>query len=101
MPRSALHYSAKRLFQFRVVEGRASNARRVCEERIVTFKAPSSEHAWRTAQRLGLADEFKYQNDSGGTVHFEYVGIMELLRLGAERSGPQEVWYEIVERLKP
>ena len=26
---------------------------------------------------------------------------MELLHLGIERSGPEEVWYDIVERLKP
>ncbi len=101
MPRSALQYSAKLLFQFRIVAGRVSNARRVCEERIVTFKALSSEQAWKRAQRLGLADQFAFQNDSGGTVHFEYVGIMELLQLGPERSGPEEVWYDIVERLKP
>ena len=101
MPRSARDYSAKLLFQFRVVAGRASNARRVCEECIVTFKASSAEEAWKRAQRLGSVHEFEYQNDSGGTVHFEYVGIMELLHLGVERSGPEEVWYDIVERLKP
>jgi hypothetical protein len=101
MPRSARHYSAKLLFQFRVVSGRKSNLRRVCEERIVTFKAASSEQAWAVANRLGRADELTYRNDSGGTVHFEYVGIMELLHLGLERSGPAEVWYDIVERFKP
>jgi hypothetical protein len=101
MPKSALHFSAKLLFQFRVVSGRTSNRRRVCEERIVTFRARSSEEAWQTANSLGRADHFKYQNDTGGTVHFEFVGIMELLHLGAERSGSAEVWYDIVERLDP
>jgi len=100
MPRS-LHFSAKLLFQFRVVARRKSNLRRTCEERIVTFKAPTAERAWETANRLGRADEFTYRNDFGGTVHFEYVGIMELLHLGVERSGPAEVWYDIVERFKP
>jgi hypothetical protein len=74
---------------------------RTCEERIVTFKAPSAERAWQKAQSLGLAHQFEYRNDSGGTVHFEYVGIMDLLHLGSERSGPEEVWYDIVDRLKP
>ena len=101
MPRSAQHYSAKLLFQFRVVSGRKSNLWRLCEERIVTFKARSSERAWQIANRMGQADAFAFQNDSGGTVHFEYVGIMELLHLGLERSGPAEVWYDIVERFKP
>ena len=101
MPRPAQHYSAKLLFQFRVVSGRRSNLRRICEERIVTFKAPSSEQAWQIASRMGKADAFTYQNDSGGRVHFEFVGIMELLHLGLERSGAAEVWYDIVERLKP
>jgi hypothetical protein len=101
VPRSARTYSAKLLFQFRVVAKRKSNLRRICEERIVTFKAASSEQAWKAANRLGRADEFTYRNDSGGTVHFEYVGIMELLHLGLERSGPTEVWYDIVERFKP
>src|SRR5262245_10521985 len=97
----ALHFSAKLLFQFRVVACRRSNLRRTCEERIVTFKASSSESAWKTANRLGRADQFTYRNDSGGTVHFKYVGIMELIHLGAERSGPAEVWYDIVQRFKP
>jgi hypothetical protein len=79
MPRSALRYSAKLLFQFRVVSGRKANARRICEERIVTFKARDSEAAWKTAQSFGMADQFKYRNDAGGVVRFEYLGIMELL----------------------
>jgi hypothetical protein len=101
MPRSVLHFSAKLLFQFRVVAKRTSNRRRVCEERIVTFKAASAEQAWETANRMGRADEFTYRNDSGGTVYFEYVGLLELLHLGSERSGEAEVWYDIVERFEP
>jgi hypothetical protein len=101
MPRSARQFSAKLLFQFRVSWGRKSNLRRVCEERVVTFKAQSAERAWKTANRLGAAADFEYRNPAGSTVHFEYVGIMELLELGVERSGPEEVWYDIVERLKP
>ena len=101
MPRSKRQFSAKLLFQFHVAWGRKNNLRRVCEERVVTFKAQNAERAWKTATRLGTAADFKYRNHAGSTVHFEYLGIMELLELGVERSGPEEVWYDIVERLKP
>lgn len=101
MPRSVLHFSAKLLFQFRVVSGRKSNLRRLCEERIVTIKARSAEQAWEKANRSGHAEQHTYQNDAGGTVHFEYLGIMGLIQLGMERSGPEEVWYDIVERFRP
>ncbi len=101
MPGSQRQFSAKLLLQFRVRWGRSSNQRRVCEERVVTFKARSAESAWKTANRLGNAADFKYRNHAGSTVHFEFVGIMELLELGVERSGPEEVWYDIVERVKP
>ena len=101
MPKSALHFSAKLLFQFRVVVSRKNNSRRLCEERIVSFKAQSTEDAWNTANNFGRAGEHKYRNHAGNTVNFEFIGIIELLHLGVEMSGPQEVWYDLVERVKP
>ena len=32
-------------------------------------------------------------------MHFEFVGVMELLRLDSYH--PEEVWYDIVERVRP
>ena len=39
-------------------------------------------------------------NDEGHTVYFEFIGVMDLLCLGAE-CDDDEVWYDIRERLLP
>ena len=97
---AAKPYSAKLLFQFRVVVGGQSSKRRICEERIVAFNARSARGALAAAKRRGKAAEFDYTNDEGNPVFFEFVGVMDLLHLGIE-CGEDEVWYEIVERLNP
>jgi hypothetical protein len=99
-PRPLQRYAAKLLFQFRVVTDGAANKRRTCEERIIQFKAPTVKDALRYAKRYGRDEQHSYKNNSGGKVYFEFVGVMELLHLGAECE-PNEVWYEIIELLKP
>ncbi len=44
--------------------------------------------------------QLKYKNSDGNAVHFEFVGVMDLLELGLECE-PDEVWYDIRDRLLP
>jgi hypothetical protein len=93
-------YSAKLLFQFRVTKGGDSGKRRLCEERIITINAPSARDALLKAKRSGRKSQNKYNNDDGNSVRFEFIGVVELLHLGAECAA-DEVWYDVIERLQP
>lgn len=93
-------YAAKLFFQFRVVVNGDSGIRRLCEERMIVFWAKSARSALAEAKRRGRAAQHRYRNDEGNPVHFEFVGVMDLLELGVECDS-DEVWYDIVERVKP
>jgi len=93
-------YSAKLLFQFRVDLGEESGKRRLCEERIIVLDARSAKSALEQAKRKGKKAQCSCKNPDGNPVHFEFVGVMDLLRLGVE-CDPDEVWYEVRERLLP
>jgi len=94
-------YAAKLLFQFRVTRSDGqSNVMRTCEERIVLVLAPTARKALALAKRRGKAAQHRYKNDSGSDVHFEFVGVMDLLHLGIE-CGDDEVWYDITQRKLP
>ena len=90
-------YSAKLLFQYRV--GGSPNTRRRCEERIITFPSLYGRAALSEAKRRGRAAQHSYTNVHGQRVHFEFVGVMELLSL--EACDADEVWYEMPERVRP
>jgi len=92
-------YSAKLLFQHRVMAGGSPNTRRLCEERIITFPSLYGRAALREAKRRGRAAQHSYTNVHGHQVHFEFVGVMELLCL--EACEADEVWYEMPERVCP
>lgn len=92
-------FAAKLLFQYRV--GAASSSQfRTCEERTVLLEANSEVHAFEAAMKIGRAAQTKYQNDEGETVHFECVGVVDLLELGIECED-NEVWYEVKTLLRP
>jgi uncharacterized protein DUF4288 len=93
-------YSAKLLFQFRVVVDGESSKMRTCEERIILINAASARQALRQAKRKGAKGEFDYTNTDGNPVYFEFLGVMDLIELGIECSHG-EVWYDIVSRLLP
>ncbi|WP_168174148.1 DUF4288 domain-containing protein [Rhodanobacter sp. C06] len=95
-----LRFSAKLLFQFRVVNEGRPNVMRLCEERIIVIQAPTARNALALAKRRGKSVMHSYKNDAGSMVHFEFVGIMDLLHLGAE-CDEDEVWYDIVQRKLP
>lgn len=93
-------YSAKLLFQFRVDLGQRSGKHRLCEERIILIEAETAASALASAKSTGKTSEYSYENDDGNEVHFEFVGVMELLELGLE-CDEDEVWYEVSEKLSP
>ena len=93
-------YAAKLLFQFRAVVNGDSGKRRLCEERIITFQSPNARAALNEAKARGRKACHSYKNNDGNTVHFEFIGVQELIHLGVECEA-DEVWYEIVERTTP
>jgi hypothetical protein len=95
-----LRFAAKLLFQFRVVGDGESNIMRLCEERIVLIEAPSARKALAAAKRRGKSAQHRYKNGTGATVHFEFVGLMDLLHLGVE-CDVDEVWYNTTQRKLP
>jgi len=95
-----LRYSARLLFQYRVVTAGRTGKRRLCEERIITFTAPYAQAALREAKKRARAAQHDYENSDGGHVHFEFVGVLELLCLDPQCEA-DEVWYRTVERITP
>jgi hypothetical protein len=93
-------FAAKLLFQFRVMVDGVAGKRRLCEERIVVILAEDGRKALAVAKRRGQEAEYRYTNDQGNPVFFEFVGIMDLQGLGPE-CAQDEVWYDIKERLLP
>jgi Domain of unknown function (DUF4288) len=93
-------FAALLLFQFRVVVDGKVSRRRTCEKRLIVFEAVDARAALRTAKRRGRQAQHTYENHPGGRVYFEFVGILDLLRLGIE-CGPDEMWYDICELLEP
>ena len=92
-------FSCKLLFQWRPIRNGIVRQRRVCEERIVTYKAKNSESALKWAKKYGKSEEFT-ENIEDGEVHFEFIGVLALkdITLAFDEG---EVWYEIKEMVKP
>lgn len=95
-----LRFAAKLLFQFRVEDASGANTMRLCEERILVLRAGDAWEALTLARRRGEAGQHSYANDDGAAVHFEFVGVLDLLHLGTECE-EDEVWYDIVRRKLP
>lgn len=93
-------YAAKLLFQFRVTVDGDDGVMRTCEERIVVLRAMHARDALAKAKRYGRKEQFDYRNDDGNPVHLQFVGVLDLLRLGPECED-DEVWYDIVTRKQP
>jgi hypothetical protein len=93
-------FAAKLLFQFRPSRRSDRSAMALCEERIVTFGAQSPRAALAKAKRIGRRASHSYPVVGGGRVHFELVGIVELMELGVETL-PGEVWWDLYHRKLP
>ena len=93
-------YAAKLLFQFNVLVDDVPAKRRFCEERIIHLPARSVRAALTKAKARGSKEQFRYLNSDGNPVHFEFIGVTDLIELGVV-CAPDEVWYEIKERFLP
>jgi len=93
-------YGAKLLFEFCVLTDGKPAARRLCEERIVLIRAASATEAARVAQRQGKAGQTRYRNPFGQRVAFRFVGVLDLIELGAGCE-PNEVWWAFTTRVRP
>lgn len=93
-------YAAMLMFQFRVDTPDQKPKKRVCEKRIINFQENTPDSAYEFAVNYGKECEFDYENDDGNTVFFEFIGIIDLMVLGAE-CGDLDVWYDVVEHLEP
>jgi hypothetical protein len=89
-------FAAKLLFEYRGILRHPTATRVICEERIVNFNARNATEAFRIAKRKGRTDNSRYYKDA----QIKFIGVLELLCLGVE-CGKDEVWYEIVERVRP
>lgn len=99
-PPAQERYAAKLLFQFRVTVDGDDGVMRTCEERIVVLRATHARDALARVKRYGRKEQHAYRNDDGNPVHFEFVGVLDLLLLGPECED-DEVWYDIVTRKQP
>ena len=59
------------------------------------LSARGAESALRKAKRYGKSEEFDAKAEAGNPIYFEFIGVTDLLELGAECE-PNEVWYDIV-----
>jgi hypothetical protein len=93
-------YSAALLFQYRVMVNRSPGKRRLCEKRIIHFRASDARSALAHAKRRGKEAEHHYRNNEGNPVFFEFVGVRDLI--GCDPAcEPDEVWYQTVEMVQP
>lgn len=93
-------FSATLLFQYRVAVDGRDNRNRTCEKRMLLLRAADARSALRVAEQRGRAAEYEFQNQAGHAVYFEFVGLLDLLHLGAECEA-DEVWYDIVTLRQP
>ena len=82
-----------------VTDGLA-NRRRTCEKRIIHFQAADAWGALRHAKKRGREAEHNWKNKNGGTVFFEFVGVMDLIGCDP-MCEPDEVWYQTVAMKTP
>jgi len=89
-------YSAKILFQYRSDCGKGrSDVMRRCEQRIIVLFAMHAQSALKKAKAYGRKENYEALSQAGNPIHFEFVGVLDLLELGNE-TNPEEVWYDIV-----
>lgn len=99
-------YGAKLLFQWRVVQNGKTKQRRLCEERVILFRARSPKEALVRARRYGAQGAYEdlQLGSKRRKVFFEFVGVIDLDQLEGTTcltEYPLEVWYELRERVQP
>ena len=74
--------------------------RRLCEERIVQFRAKDANNALQIAKAKGKEAQHNYKNHDGNKVFFDFIGVMGLIACDPACES-DEVWYEVKEYLLP
>lgn len=87
-------FAAKLLFQLRFENEGSTSPMRLAEQRIIIVEAPNPDHAYKQALRYGASKQESFLNEDGVEVRLEFVGVMDLMHLGAE-ADENEVWYEV------
>jgi hypothetical protein len=93
-------YAFKLLFQYLICFEKKYDKKRLCEISIINLEARNAKTALKKVKRYAKEREHDYFNDAGSHVFFQFVGIVDMIRLGIE-CGPNEVWYDIVTLLEP
>lgn len=93
-------FAALLLFQFRVMVNGDPGKRRFCEKRIISFRATDGVAALKEAKRRGRTAQHSYKNTDGNRVHFEFIGVQDLLSLDPACEA-DEVWFDIVRLVRP
>ena len=73
----------------------------MCEERIFVFEATTGKAALTAAKRRGRSLSHHYKNICGEPVHYEFIGVTELLALDPSYIEPDEVWLDFSFRVTP
>jgi hypothetical protein len=99
-PRRNKRYVARLLYQYADINPKLRAKRRLCEESMILVTATSAQEALRLAKRHARRRRFTIRTTDGGRLAFEFVGVRDLLHLGAECQ-PNEVWYDIIRLVRP
>ncbi len=101
LERPGQFYSAKLLFQYRIVVGGKSDVRRVCEERVVLLRVRSEREALARCVRWGKG-EHHTELRPGRRINYEFLGVTGLnTSFFSEVEDPTEVWYEFSIKPRP
>lgn len=96
-------YSALLLFQYRALVAGKSDTIRGCEKALFLIQARNAAEALRKANRIGKQKSFEFAEVArlpGGSMFFEFVGVLDLLELGIE-CDDNEMWYEMTRLRTP
>jgi hypothetical protein len=93
--RSTQRYSAKVLFGFRYGDSTCWDSK--CLESIYHYRASSPREAIAKARRFAKSEEVDYMNTYGERVRYEFLGILDMIRLGGV-DRLEEVWSDVRER---
>jgi hypothetical protein len=101
-PTGYIYYAAKLLFQYRVVDSvtKTNNKKRPCSAITILFYAKNPKDAIRIAKSKGRKKEVSYHNTDNNCVHYEFVGIAEMLNISLIVD-LDEIWIWYGELLTP
>lgn len=90
-----MHFAAKLLFIWSPDPVTGSRVKRLCEERILAFRARSAADAVRKAKSLGRSGQIRFESGH----HLQFAGVLQCMELNSHDQG--EVWWEFRRRSNP